>query len=363
MLDQTPHGHSTDINPAMAAAFAKADAEKKAKLLNRSEKLKRKTGFYDGRPVDTAALNEALAKASPIRPNCPVLTPQILKDYLKRALPTKQLTDDFTIISEMSKYILSQFQWEKNRDLDQKRVKRWESFMIEDAWNLDGSPIKFNDEDELHNGRHRLTASANCGHPFATNIRFGVPKATFRTEDTGKEWAKQDVFKHEGWKYFKLIPHMVRAIRYYLDNDFDSRDTNVSNDARLTEARLLGKRKLEKCAENATAISRSLTSKKRKEDEQWSIRSQYFGQANYIAAEIDAEDADEWFKKWATKPSLIQKIAVELMHSAPGQGHDTICRAIPILAWSLYRTHPHATAGEIRQALHWRRDCAPPKAV
>ena len=346
---------------AFAAAFAKAEADKTVPR-NRSEKLEGKAGFYDGKVIEKSELEAALEIAEPLDPNCPVLTPAILKACLKRAAKG-QFTEDFTIIALMAAYILAEHPWEKNRDINQVKLAQYKSFMLAAAWSLDGTPIKFNDLGELHNGRHRLTACADSGAPFSTSLRFGVPKETYKTEDTGQSWKAKNVFTLAGWKYAGLVPHIIRAVVYYNEDDFKSRDTSASNALRLIQGSQLGKRKLEKVAEQGKAISSHFNSKaKRKPNERYRIASQYFSQAHYIARALNESVADKWFDKWATDPSKIQNEAARMMHTAPGQGHDTICRAIPILAWNLFRTNPKADIDEIRQALHWAVDYPSPVA-
>ena len=358
---EVPMLQSTSTPPtAFAAAFAKAEADKTAPR-NRSEKLEGKAGFYDGKVIEKSELEAALEHAEPLSPNCPVLTPAILKDRLKRSAKG-QFSEDFTVIALMAMYILSEHPWEKNRTLDQAKLAQYKSFMLSKAWNLDGTPIKFNDLGELHNGRHRLTACANSGASFATAFRFGVAKDTYKTEDTGRSWRAKDVFTLAGWKYAAAVPHIIRAVVYYNEGDFKSRDTSASNALRLIQGRQLGQRKLEKVAEQGKAIASQFNSKKRKPNERYRIASQYFSQAHYIAREINESDADKWFAKWATDPSKIQTEAAKMMNAAPGQGHDTICRAIPILAWNLFRTNPKADIDEIRQALHWAVDYPSPVA-
>ena len=307
-----------------------------------------------------AALNEALAVAERVHPAAPVLTLKMLKRALKEATPENPISFDVTIIPEMADYIWLNHAWDKNRKLDPKRVDRYGSAMSDDGWNLQGdSAIVLNDLGRVHTGHHRLGGSRKYRAAFATPMRFGVAAETFRTTDTGKPWNYSDVFKHDGWKNYSHIPHTVRRVMYYMIGDFKSRDTSASNALRITQARSLGKRKLEKSVEIALQIRRTFQSKKRKQEDRYSLSPSYLASGHYLASEIAGENADgesfadKFFTAWHKEPSKIHEEAARLIDTA-SEPRDTVGCAIVILAFNLWRKNPKAKIEEIRAKLHWQ---------
>lgn len=57
---------------------------------------------------------------------------------------------------------------------------------IENDWNFDGSPVRFDRNGGMFDGRHRLLACVKVNKPFYTCVVYGLPPEAMRTVDTNR---------------------------------------------------------------------------------------------------------------------------------------------------------------------------------
>lgn len=73
-----------------------------------------------------------------------------------------------------------------NRKLSGPAVTRWANAMRAGEWKVNGESIKFNTDDELVDGQHRLKAVVVSGVTVDSVVIRGLEKTAFETLDSGK---------------------------------------------------------------------------------------------------------------------------------------------------------------------------------
>lgn len=80
-----------------------------------------------------------------------------------------------------------------NRRLNETHLQGLTLAMTEGRWHDDGTPIRFNDDGELIDGQHRLTAIASTDSTYTFMVVRGVQNSAMTTLDTGKSRTRGDV--------------------------------------------------------------------------------------------------------------------------------------------------------------------------
>jgi len=85
-----------------------------------------------------------------------------------------------------------------NRRLSESNLDAIVQAMREDLWHNDGTPIRFNTQDQMIDGQHRCMAISMTGKTQTLMVVRGVEQAAMTTIDTGKSRSRGDVLSiHE----------------------------------------------------------------------------------------------------------------------------------------------------------------------
>lgn len=116
-----------------------------------------------------------------------------------------------------------------NRPVRESKVKQYSRDMLNGRWNEgDGSTIKFNEDGELIDGQHRLTAVLKSGVVLKWEVRRGISKKAQRTMDTGAPRTPADTLHMEyGISNAPLLVAIARNV-YKIENDGFGASTVVS---------------------------------------------------------------------------------------------------------------------------------------
>lgn len=105
----------------------------------------------------------------------------------------------------------------RNRPLSKPNLQMLERELREGRWKVNGEAIKFDINDQLIDGQHRLTACVNTGIPIDSLVIMGIQPETFDTLDTGRSRGIADVLAingvEAGGKYGKLAAGIRTAIQ------------------------------------------------------------------------------------------------------------------------------------------------------
>lgn len=105
-----------------------------------------------------------------------------------------------------------------NRPLSPSTVKKYTSAMLDGAWVLNGDTIRFNENGDLIDGQHRLSACVQCNLPFETYVARDVPHKAFFTFDEGKRRSIGDVMATQGKKHYTTVAAALRCLFSYQTN-------------------------------------------------------------------------------------------------------------------------------------------------
>lgn len=216
-----------------------------------------------------------------------------------------------------------------NRTKKPEEIRRYANDMKDGRWAMTGESIKFGTDGLLKDGQNRLSACVQANVSFATHIVFGIDPNVFANIDRGKNRNPADVFYIAGIKYPADTSAAVRWILLVEQDQVKSRET-YQPDHLLREYNKLDKVELEKCVSVARKI---------KSDTRFPVGP--LAALYYLVRQKNEEDADGFFKKWATgSPHAVQqKLQKKLMRMAAesnGRVHDVVRTALLVQAWNHY---------------------------
>jgi hypothetical protein len=104
---------------------------------------------------------------------------------------------------------------DSNRAFSDVDAKRYQGAMERGEWRHNGEAIKFTSCGMLNDGQHRLTAIKKSGLSIVTDVRFGLPRETFITLDTGKKRTAGDVLSIEKVKHHTIVAAVAKLYWRY----------------------------------------------------------------------------------------------------------------------------------------------------
>lgn len=74
----------------------------------------------------------------------------------------------------------------QNRRVSEPRVNELATIITDGEWNFDGSPIRFDCEGGMFDGKHRLLACVKANKPILSCVVYGLPVEAIKTVDTNR---------------------------------------------------------------------------------------------------------------------------------------------------------------------------------
>jgi hypothetical protein len=84
--------------------------------------------------------------------------------------------------------------------------------MVNGHWNFDGSPIRIDEEGNLFDGQHRLSAVEQSGTTQRFLIVYGLPVEAYNTTDTGLARTYNDTLRRRGYQNVSQRGALVKLI-------------------------------------------------------------------------------------------------------------------------------------------------------
>lgn len=106
---------------------------------------------------------------------------------------------------------------QKNRSINSGKVRQYAQAMKNGKWMLNGETIVFDEDGNLLNGQHRLSAVVMANVPVKMLVVRNAASDTFATFDTGRNRRIEDVLSIEGHKNAKIMGTAARAF-YTIEN-------------------------------------------------------------------------------------------------------------------------------------------------
>lgn len=97
-----------------------------------------------------------------------------------------------------------------NRPLSNKHVIRLASAITNDEWVVNGESVKFNGDDALVDGQHRLNAVIRAGKPIKSYVVRGLGNDAYDTIDQGKARMLGDVLARAGKEHYTRLASATR---------------------------------------------------------------------------------------------------------------------------------------------------------
>ena len=109
----------------------------------------------------------------------------------------------------------------KNRNTTKKNLALIKSEMESGKWKFDGAPIRFDEDGNMLDGKHRMTALANT-HRLAFDFTFivGLERSSFKVMDSGKKRSAGDVFSINSVPHPQIAATAVKFISALEDGFF-----------------------------------------------------------------------------------------------------------------------------------------------
>ena len=261
----------------------------------------------------------------PANESLPELTSQQLSKWLSSPPENSRRV---TITPELALEVLENLN-KGNRTKKPEEIRRYAADMKAGNWKLTGESIKFGTDGMLKDGQNRLSACIQASTPFATHVVFGIDPEVFANMDRGKNRNPSDVFHIAQISYPSDTSATVRWLILLESGEAKAR-TTFQPDYLLREYGELDATTLEGCVKIARKIK--------------SLIKQPVGPlaaVYYLARQMNASKADEFFKKWADgEPHPIQqKLTKKIMKMASdnnGRVHDVVRSALLVQAWNYF---------------------------
>jgi hypothetical protein len=104
---------------------------------------------------------------------------------------------------------------EGNRKIKEHIVRKYAQDMLSGLWTLTGDPVVFDEDGNLINGQHRLTAAKIYRTSFVSLVIHGVPRAVQRDMDQGAKRTAADDANMKGEAYSTILTSLVAAYMIY----------------------------------------------------------------------------------------------------------------------------------------------------
>lgn len=232
-----------------------------------------------------------------------------------------------------------------NRVLTRTRINRYAETMKRGEWRLTGEAVIFNQAGELIQGHHRCQAAIESGASFTTAVIRGVENDIQLVTDSGKGWSFSDHLSARGEIDFRGLAGAVGWVWRYQNHDLmtytgtpqPSELMQVLNDnPNIRNGLALGRRIREKAQLSAPVVAGSF----------------------YIAGNINAEDAEDFYSKLESGQDLHATSPILLLRNWTGSSYarngvirvqQRTMSAVICKAWNAWR------AGNEMKVLAWRQ--------
>lgn len=122
-----------------------------------------------------------------------------------------------------------------NRKLNNPHVNYLSRQMLDNQWQFDGQPIRFDKYGRLLDGQHRLSAVVKSGETIKFLIISGLEESTFKVMDTGKNRSSGDVLSTLGIKYCNDVSSVARSVIKFKEGSYSKSNSRGSTKTTNTD--------------------------------------------------------------------------------------------------------------------------------
>ena len=235
-----------------------------------------------------------------------------------------------------------------NRKVSEKHVNFLANEMRNGNWLFDGQPLRFDEDNILIDGQHRLNAIVKSQTSQNILIVTGLKKESFKVMDTGKNRNAADVLSINGESYYCEISCCARFIIKFKNNHSlgGNRLSSTSNTSIINWL-----------DENRNIVENIRTADKLKKQFSGVLSKTYIASLLYLFSEKDVTVAEIFMRKLCTGLDLSDKdpifalrkalIKDKMSKSNLPQKDKT---ALIVKGWNAYRL------GKSIKVLRWNKD-------
>ncbi|SFT75717.1 hypothetical protein SAMN04487904_107187 [Actinopolyspora lacussalsi subsp. righensis] len=258
--------------------------------------------------------------------------------------PTVQL---MTVTPEMAgKWLATN---DNNRNIRERLVEKIAGAIRRDEWQVNGDTIRFDENDRLRDGQHRLLAIQHSGHSVRTFVAWGISGEAQVTMDTGAKRTLADVLRLRSESQVTELAAALRLYWRYEQGTLRYFKVEPTYEELLTL--------LEDCPGLRKSVQQSQPIKK------FRMSPAVAAVAHFVFSTLDEDEADSFFAQLADGNELAQDSPVhrlrEWLISTPSSKRNYSQAHILALYIKSWNAH---IKGEGLRALRWRAGGSNPEA-
>lgn len=117
----------------------------------------------------------------------------------------------------------------KNRNMNMRTVSSYARQMKNGSWQMNGESIKLDENNQLIDGQHRMSAVVKAGIPVDMMVTFGIPTDAIKTIDTGKPRSNADHLRIHGFNGdLNVIAAAIRIINDFTDGKYQEKHEKLT---------------------------------------------------------------------------------------------------------------------------------------
>lgn len=234
-----------------------------------------------------------------------------------------------------------------NRKLKERLVSVYAEAITRGEWEVNGEAIKFDVNDVLLDGQHRLWAIIEANTPIKTMVVRGLPPEVMDTLDTGKARTAADVLSIEGMANTVVLSAAARLLYGYDDGRWGAGTTKLSDDVsnRMVLETVANHPRLSDAVRLVESKRRALST---------FVPSSLAAALYYILQRANLTLADDFYNAFAEGANLderhpILQLRNSLLKRGKNNRADQVYKAALIIkAWNLF------IRGKSCQRIDWR---------
>jgi len=184
-----------------------------------------------------------------------------------------------------------------NRKVSENHVRFLAEEMRNGNWLFDGQPLRFDENNVLIDGQHRLNAIIKSQTSQNLLIITGLKKESFRVMDTGKNRNAADVLSINGEQYYSTIASCAKFIIMLKSGSSDRNRIGRTSNTNIVKW----------LENNRSIVDHIKTAEKLKHAFSGVLTSTYIASFRFLFAEKDVLKSEEFIRKLCTGLDLTEK--------------------------------------------------------
>jgi hypothetical protein len=234
-----------------------------------------------------------------------------------------------------------------NRKVSENHVRFLAEEMRNGNWLFDGQPLRFDEDNVLIDGQHRLNAIIKSKTSQNLLIITGLKKESFRVMDTGKNRNAADVLSINGEQYYSTIASCAKFIIMLKSGSSDRNRIGRTSNTNIVKW----------LDDNRAIVEHIKIAEKLKHSFSGVLTGTYIASFRFLFAEKDVLKSEEFIRKLCTGLDLTEKDPIFVLRKtlikekmAKWNMPQKDKQALIIKGWNAYRL------GKQPKFFRWNKD-------